>query len=301
MTVLSIEAPHKMIQKSGLTISHSTLSFIQTASDKPAYLLLTITQQLVDTPVTFTMDDDSAYFQLASDSRPYYGPTLTVISPAQKFHVHVRFAADKRGLHTGQLTVQTPYESKTVSLEGRRKGWLPARIGASANMNQPRLESPKSASQSKGWLVIAILAGISGLGYVGYTHKCQLFPGLCQDEIPKPTLTKVSPTPLPDQSVIPSTSPKKKSKVKRRPEKAQEHLTQVIDSLTQLRQPLPADKSGTEQATGTSEEQPATTRATGRRRGTVKRTTDRSEGRTRTKPALTNEESELEKALNKPL
>lgn len=290
-----------MIQKSGLTISHSELSFTQTASDKPAYLLLTITQQLVDTPITLTTDDDPAYFQLASDSRPYYGSTLTVISSAKKFHVHVRYAADKRGLHKGQLIIQTPYESKTVFLEGRRKGWLPTRNRVNTSGSQPRLEAPKSASQLRSWVVLAILAGISGLGYVGYTHKCQLLPGLCQDAAPKVIVTKV-PSPLTRQSTGPTSSPKREPKAIHRPEKAQENLTHVIDSLSQLRQSFPAGKSETERVTVTTEEQPAVTRPNDRRRETAKKTAGKPEERTRPKkPTLTNEESELEKALNKPL
>lgn len=66
--VLPIQATAAVTTTPELTISQSALSFTQTASDKPAYLLLTITQPLVDTPITLTTDAP-AYFQLASDSR----------------------------------------------------------------------------------------------------------------------------------------------------------------------------------------------------------------------------------------
>ena len=302
MTISPVEASHEMIQKTGLTISHSALCFIQAASDKPAYLLLTITQQLVGTPITFTMAGDTAYFQLATDGHPYYKSTLTVVSPAQKFHVHIRYAADKRGLHREQLTIQTPYESKTVSLEGRRKGWLPSWSGTNTNTSQPRQESPLSVGQSRNWIWLVMLAGISGLGYVSYTHKCQLVPGLCHDAAPATIVTRAS-SPIPDKRAVPSSSPKSKPKTMHRSEKAQANVTNVIDSLSQLRHSLPVSKAVTEpdRATVASKEQSATTRATDRRQETIKKASGKPEERTQPKPALTSEESELEKALNKPL
>ena len=280
-----------MITKNELTISHSELSFTQTAGDKPVYLLLTITQPLVDTPITLTTDTP-AYFQLASDSHPYYGSTLTVVSSARTFYVHVRYAADRPGLHQGQLMIQTPHESKTVSLQGRRTGWLSVSPKFNTATRQPQLQSPKPTSQSGNWMVPVVLAVLSGLGYIGYTHKCQLFPDLCRDAAPKTIVTKV-PSPLPDQPTVSSSSPKRKPSAIHRPEKAQENVTRVLDSLSQLQQSLPAAKSGIEQ--------PVTTRTNERRRETAKKTAGKPEVRTRPKPTLTNEESELEKALNKPL
>lgn len=297
--VLPIEATKAVVKNAGLTISHSELSFTQTASDKPAYLLLTITQQLVDTPITLTTDAP-AYFQLATDSRPYYSPTLTVVSPARKFHVHVRYAASKRGLHKGQLTIQTPSDCQTIPLQGRRTGWLSIKSGYNRSTTQPKLESPEPASRSGSWIIAAMLAGMSGLGYIGYTHKCQLFPSLCQDVSPKATLVN-QPSPTPDQPTVPESLPKRETKAVANPEKGQESLTQVIDSLSRLRQSFTADKSDAKRQTILSGEEAATARPNVSRRETAKKTVEQPKERTPPKPTSVNEESELEKALNKPL
>jgi hypothetical protein len=297
--VLPIEATTAVTRNPELTISESDLSFTQTASDKPAYLLLTITQPLVDTPVTITTDAP-AYFQLASDSRPYFGSTLTVVSPAPKFHVHIRYAASKPGLHKGQLTIQTPYDCQTVALQGRRTGWLSMKPRVTTSLSQPTPESPKPASRTGNWVALAILIGMSGLGYVGYTHKCQLFPSLCQDTISKTTLIKDS-SPLPDRSTASGNLPDNETKAAYYPEKAQKNLTQVIDSLSRLRQSLPVDESDAERARYASEEPAVSTRTNVRRREADKKATDPPEERARPKPTPANEESELEKALNKPI
>lgn len=290
MTNLPIGESHEMIQKTGLTISHSALSFTQTANDKPAYLLLTITQQAVNTPITFTTDDP-AYFQLASDNQPYYRSTLTVVSSAPKFHVHIRYAADKRGLHTGQLTIQTPHENKVVYLEGRRKGWLPIRFGSSQ-------EAPISVGQSKNWVLLTMLVGILGLGYMGYIHRCQLFPSLCRDATPATIVTK-APSPV----LVPSGLSGSEPKAMQRSKKPQTNLTREIGSLSRLRHSLPAGEAKTEseRAMVASKTQAATIRAGGRRRESARKAIDKPEERIQPKPALTSEESELEKALNKPL
>lgn len=297
--VLPIEATQAVARNAGLTVSHSELSFTQTASDKPAYLLLTITQQLVDTPITLATDTP-AYFQLASDSRPYYSPTLTVVSPARKFHVHVRYTASKPGLHTGQLTIQTLSDYQTIPLQGRRTGWLSIRPGRRLATSQQQLESPQPSSRSGSWIVLAMLACMSGLGYIGYTHKCQLFPGLCQKTTSKAALVKHT-LPTPSQSTVPESLPKRETKPGTYPEKGRENLTQVIDSLSRLRQSFTADKPGTKRVVVASNEEAATARSTVSRRETAKKTVEPPKGPTRTKPMSINEESELEKALNKPL
>jgi len=284
--VLPIEATQAVARDAGLTVSHSELSFIQTASDKPAYLLLTITQQVVDTPITLTTDAPT-YFQLASDSRPYYSPTLTVVSSARKFHVHVRYAASKPGLHTGQLTIQTPSDCQKIPLQGRRTGWLSILSGRRLATNQQQLESSRSGS----WIILAMFAGMSGLGYIGYTHKCQLFPGLCQNITPKAA--------MPGQSTISENLPKRETKLVAHPEKGRENLTQVIDSLSRLRQSFTADKSDTKRTVVASDEEAVTTRPKGTRQETAKKTIEQPKDNTRTKPMSANEESELEKALNK--
>ncbi|RZM21415.1 MAG: hypothetical protein EOO88_33370, partial [Pedobacter sp.] len=224
--VLPIEATQAVVRNAGLTVSHSELFFTQTPSDDSAYLLLTITQQVVDTPVTLTTDAPS-YFQLASDSRPYYSPTLTVVSSASKFYVHIRFAASKPGLHTGKLTIQTPADSQLIPLHGRRTGWLSIRLGRRSATSRQQPESPQPAGRSRSWIIIALLAGMSGLGYIGYTHKCQLFPNLCQDVLPTLPLG-LHPLPMPSQSTISKSLPKREPKSVAPPEKGRENLTQVI-------------------------------------------------------------------------
>ncbi|GAB3801686.1 hypothetical protein GCM10028819_29450 [Spirosoma humi] len=297
--VLPIEVTQAVTRNAGLTVSHSELSFTQTASDNSAYLLLTISQQPVDTPITLTTDLP-AYFQLASDSRPYYSPTLTVVSPARKFHVHVRFAASKPGLYTGQLTIQTPSDRQIIPLRGRRTGWFSMPTGRRLAVNQQKRESSLSSGRSGNWFIIAVLAGMSGLGYIGYTQKCQLFPGLCQPVTPKAASVKQS-LPTPGQPTVSVRSPNSEAKSITYPEKGHENLTQVIDSLARMRQSFAADKSGTKRTVVASGEEIATIRSKEPRRETVKKTAQQPKEPSQVKPPSVNEESELEKALNKPL
>lgn len=158
-------APPTSIERSlpsVLTVSQSTLTFAGSSPGKPAFQVLTIAQQPADAPVTLTTDTPD-YFQLASDRQPAFAPSLTLVPSPTGTHVHVRYAPNRRGLHTGQLTIHSVYGNRTVVLEGRNAGLLSV---------------PPIIKRGIGLLALAVAGG---LAYAGYDNRWQLLPALCRD------------------------------------------------------------------------------------------------------------------------
>lgn len=179
-------------QQPTLIVSQPALAFAPTPPGKPGFLILTIAQQHTDAPVTFTTDSPE-HFQLASDNRPAFLPTLTLTPSSTGTHVHVRFFAKKNGLHTGQLTIRNRYEEKTVTLEGRSTGLLPtlhkpwpairpATVRRSTlkrlTLRRPTLRSPNRLSVSNRWPGLVALVLMGGLAYAGYTNRHRLLPAV---------------------------------------------------------------------------------------------------------------------------
>lgn len=179
LDVTSTTSP-ALLPQSTLIISESALSFSQTAPDKPSFAILTIAQQHSKEPVTLTTDAPD-YFQLASDSRPAFLPTLTVMPSPIGVYVHVRYSASKSGFHAGQLTIQNSLEKRTVVLEGRSSGLL-ANIRAYPIVSGPVKSSSLSEHlpRARRWVGALSIVVMSGLAYAGYANRCQLFPTLCR-------------------------------------------------------------------------------------------------------------------------
>ena len=156
-----------------LTVSQSTLTFAGASPDKPGFQVLTIAQQPADAPVTLTTDTPD-YFQLASDRQPAFASSLTLTPSPAGTHVHVRYAPNRRGRHTGQLLIHSVSGDRTVLLEGRSAGLLPV--------------PPTLIKRGAGLLALLV---IGGLAYAGYDNRCQLFPALCQDATSNQSATSV--------------------------------------------------------------------------------------------------------------
>ena len=206
-----------------LIISQSELSFVQTAPNKPHFLLLTIAQKGVDTPVTLTTDAPE-YFQLATDSRPAFLPALTLTPSATGTHVHVRYASSDYGWHTGQLIIQNGYGTKTVALEGRRMGLIPVIQKQLPVVRQAlALPQPRQRLFTKKLTLWVALTIILGIGYTAFINRNSFFPA----SHPTPATGRIKglnkPSALPVSDVVSdksaenklSTAPKKGRKAKR--------------------------------------------------------------------------------------
>ncbi|MBD2752278.1 hypothetical protein [Spirosoma validum] len=169
-----------LLQQPSLTVSESVLSFSRASPDKPSFMVLTIAQQSSTEPVTLTTDAPE-YFQFASDSRPAFLPTLTLMPASLGTYVHVRYSANKAGLHSGQLIIQNSTEKRLVLLKGRSSGFLPAiRTRPLISKQVQPVRIPNQMPLTKRWVGVLSFALVSGLIYTGYINRCQLYPTLCQ-------------------------------------------------------------------------------------------------------------------------
>jgi hypothetical protein len=300
--IMTVDTHYALTKQPELTISHDRLTFRQMESDKASFLLFTIAQQQADTPVILTTDAPE-YFQLASDSRPIFGPTLTLVPSLTGTYVHVRYFSEKHGPHTGQLTIEAPYVSKIVALEGRRAGLLPAIRNILVPGSQAKKNLPARSSSKNRWATILAVGFLGGLSYGGYRYHCQLFPTLCQERTTDRLLTQHRlslPTPsLPSDSLG-------KSQLNRLVTNAHEMSDKVvpsISSLSGLADTNQIDKSLTESPLGVLDEQNKDARNRTSSKITTKQNTDNQvvpTPRRRSESKSVEEESELEKELNRP-
>lgn len=303
--ILTIEAASTreiQVRQPVLTLSEPLPSFAQTLPGKPSYLVLTIAQQHTNAPVTLATDAPE-YFQLASDSRPVFLPDLTLTPSATGTHVHIRYVAQKGGVHTGHLVIETGYQTRTIALKGRSSQLLPVFHKSSLPVSQARLPQattavPGRTAPVKRWLGGAALFLVAGLAYAGYTNRCQLFPALCASApASQATLPNKAPAPTngaPEKLVVNRITPK--------PVKIEEPR---IPALRTLPADLPADRSIPAES---RIEQPAEEQRTGPKATTSRRFTKSDIGTQSAKqkvlpksPVPTTEESDLERALNRPL
>ena len=167
LTVDVVATSLRRVDNSSLLVNQPVVTFPGTSPGKPSFRVITIAQQGPGTPVTLTTDAPD-YFQLASDSHPAFASSLTLTPSPVGTYVHVRYAADRYGSHTGYLTIQSDNQSETVTLKGRNVG---------------PLTLPDSLNQAvvvrRGAVFLAMTL-VMGLAWAGYSYRCQLFPALCQ-------------------------------------------------------------------------------------------------------------------------
>lgn len=182
-------------QRPSLSVSSPALTFPGTAARRSQFRVLTVAQQGTDTPVTLTTDAPE-YFQLASDDRPGFAPTLTLTPPASGVYVHVRYLAANPGRHVGQLLLQTPYDTQAVTLN--------ARSGGLAGLVRPgvrtlALPPAGQTGTSPRWWTSLLVAGLLGsLALAGYVNRCRLAPRFCDETTsvvtaPEPAVPTRSP------------------------------------------------------------------------------------------------------------
>ncbi len=298
--VLTVEPSRALSKQPELTVSDSLLTITQSATDRPGFGLLTIAQTNANTPVTITTDLPD-YFLLASDSRPTFGPTLLLLPSATGTYVHIRYFSGKRGRHRGQLFIEAPYGSTTVTLEGQKMGLLPTlRTSVVVAKSVQEEDTPTR----KRWITGLTVGLLAGLAVVSYTYKCQLFPSLCQER----TANQVA---VPDE-------PARSEPVISNDTLAESELDKVIRSTIKPSAPLsPPDSGSVRQSTtapivripkqaptAAMANEPNSVESTKTpSKVTTRQTVDNqlnARAKRRQDSASADEESDLEKALNPP-
>ena len=146
------------------------MTFAATPPGEAHFLIFRLSQAYATTALTL-MTDVPDQFQIASDSRPAFGASLTLTPPADGAYVHVRYAPAKPGLHTGHLFIESPFASLTIDLSGRSSGLLALRRVGTADplLAVPRRQSPVVATRF--WLGGLAVLAVSALAYLGYSYR----------------------------------------------------------------------------------------------------------------------------------
>ncbi|GAB3702692.1 hypothetical protein GCM10027592_32360 [Spirosoma flavus] len=165
---LSTATANRSLALPSLTVSQSNLSFASATFGKPAFRVLTVTQQNSDKVVTISTDSPENY-QLASDTNPTFTSALTLTPSPVGTHIHVRYLPANAGTHQSNVIIRTEHEELNVPLTGRSSR-LPVLIRAQPSMLRTRR-------------VISLLAVLvlGVLSFISYPFRCQLFPRWCTD------------------------------------------------------------------------------------------------------------------------
>ncbi|GAB3314679.1 hypothetical protein GCM10027299_03140 [Larkinella ripae] len=146
--------PAEMIQftqNSGLISADQTLILPETRPGEYGYLILTIGSLESDATLMLKTDAPN-YFQLATDQRPAFKPSLTLQPVIKQTHVHIRYSPDSVGRHSANLTVQTSETMTAIQIVGK---------------------SPRTWASSY-WLAVPFLLLIGGLAYTFYNRSGQI-------------------------------------------------------------------------------------------------------------------------------
>ena len=181
-----------------LRISSQILNFSKTAAGEEDFAILKVSQQGADTPVIVSTDNPALFQMAVGVKQLVFTSTLTFVPAPGGTYVHVRYTPGRGGQHSARLFVETDYDTQTVILQGRTSGllpMLPLRPAADqARTYQSRTDNLPAAPGR--WL--RPLAGLllGGLAWAGYVNRCDIAPGLCQDQA---VTTPVTP---PEKEVI---------------------------------------------------------------------------------------------------
>lgn len=296
-TILNIQAESTALVRAEaprMTVNESALTFPSTPPGTPKFVVLTIAQQHANDLITITSDAPD-YFQLASDKYPNFNHTLSLQPTPMGTYVHVRYLANKSGRHEGQLTIQSSYDQKTVTLQGRSVSLLPM-----VRSVRPAYTKPERADQAGLLKKVAIVGSsvlVLGLALLGYTYRATLFPSTNTTTPAGQSVRSVSVTPpaakLTDEAARKppvSTRPETRRQANRQPEPAESNPVTEADMQPEQ---LPTEQAATLPAPTA---QKTTTQKTIVQKPAEEVVTKQPSGRT--KPTSKEEESELEKELN---
>jgi hypothetical protein len=164
-----------------LTISEETLTFARTLPGKPVFLVLRVAANETETPVVASTDQPDV-FQLATDKRPIFGSTLTLVPEPAGTYVHIRYQPARSGIHEGVLTLQSATGTRTVTLTGRCTRMATTNTRTNKALTQTVVPARAKTVMSRYSAVVAGLAVVVGLLYTGIAYRCQLAPSLCREE-----------------------------------------------------------------------------------------------------------------------
>ncbi|QJW88682.1 hypothetical protein HNV11_04465 [Spirosoma taeanense] len=185
-------------QSPRLTVDNLAPTFPITPVGTPSFLKLTIVQQHTDTPVKLSTDTP-ALFQFASDNQSNFSSSLTFTPTAAGTPVRIRYSAYEIGVHKGQLTIEAPYDKKTLPLLARSGSVQPETPVPPTQTPDPTAEQWPVRMGSMGiWApaTAAVLIGI--VAFVGYAYRCEISPALCQATtieagVPEQTVPETDP------------------------------------------------------------------------------------------------------------
>lgn len=302
------------------------MTFGATTPGQARFLVLRLTQTHAASAITL-MTDAPEQFQLASDSRPAFGSSLTLTPPAGGAYVHVRYAPTKTGLHTGHLFIESPFASLTVDLAGRSSGLLALRRVGTADPLLTSSPVQPSFASARLWLSGLALLAVGGLAYLGYSNS---YDGPAAKSSPTATVASkpafrsttrtVTAIPKPTGSKRPVRKPTAPERVREQPLTSVKQMPQpAAPETTDRTEPLvarPTDQSTSKRADRIANPvpvQPKTRPAASTPDNKPEPTSEQRPKPIRqptasvaptprpqpTPPVQSGEESELERALNK--
>ncbi|MBO0949716.1 hypothetical protein [Fibrella forsythiae] len=182
-----------------LQVSSSALRFDPTNPGEESFLTLRITPPQPNTLVVVTVDEASLFQVAAGVERLAFKQTLTFKPETTGSYIHLRYTPERSGRHQSTVTVEVPATAETIQIPvtGRTSG-----VGLPTLSGSPAAQRPISA------LTKSLLAGglLVGIGYAGYTYRCQLWPDSCG-----PSISTSAPAVVDEPVTRPSESPRSAS------------------------------------------------------------------------------------------
>ncbi|QJD80449.1 hypothetical protein [Spirosoma rhododendri] len=289
------------MKTSELTISEQALTFARTVPGKPVFLVLRVATNESDTQITASTSLPDV-FQLATDKRPIFGSAVTLVPEPAGTYIHIRYQPARSGVHEGELLLQSPTSTQTVTLTGRCTRL--ATDDTRTNKALTRTVGPARSKTAFGRLgaTVAGLAVAIGLLYTGITYRCQLAPSLCREEpvvgqqaeLVAPVVeAPVAAAPVVDVARETRTTPAKSVPAPVRQQSEDPATAQAPRPVTRRSQSVAASESKEAATAGTSAPGRSERAAEAKVERTVKR---QAELPRPVKPAT--EESDLERELN---
>lgn len=229
-------------------MSRSALTFDRTDPGDESFLTLRITPPHPNTLIVVTIDDASLFQVAAGIERLAFKEALTFKPEPTGSYIHLRYTPERSGRHQSTMTIEVPATAETVSvlLTGRTTGVaLPGGSLALPVASTPRSTNALTRSLLVGGLLI-------GIGFAGYTYRCQLWPANCSPFSSATTPAVQQETSVPDGAAAaetkdaredPASEPKPKSVdrvAKARPSETTEANDRPVDPVIK-RKPLTAD------------------------------------------------------------
>lgn len=157
----------KVAKTGAVFVNKTSVDFDKTDIDDECFRLIKITQEGESAPVNLYSDSPDVFQIAIGVKKLVFEDELTFTPGEGGTFVHIRFSPNRTGHYTGNLVLKSGEGQQTVTLNGRGGSYIAA----------PASEQLKGLSPLLKWAAILVVLG--GVGYTGYTYKCQLIPSLC--------------------------------------------------------------------------------------------------------------------------